>query len=97
MTAAAAKSRQSCPTPCDPIDGSPPGSPVPEILQARTLEWVAAGVQPRWIQGDSKVGGRSRRLWKNTYLITDIERLEMDSVVGRLVEKKRLNNLDYVE
>ena len=56
-----------------------------------------AGVQPRWIQGDSKVGERSRRLWKNTYLITDIERLEMDSVVGRLVEKKRLNNLDYVE
>ena len=41
--------------------------------------------------------GRSRRLWKNTYLITDIERLEMDSIVGRLVEKKRLNNLDYVE
>ena len=36
-----AKSRQSCPTLCDPIDGSPPGSPVPEILQARTLEWVA--------------------------------------------------------
>ena len=32
---------QSCPTLCDPIDGSPPGSPVPEILQARTLEWVA--------------------------------------------------------
>ena len=39
--AAAAKSRQSCPTLCDPIDGSPPGSPVPRILQARTLEWVA--------------------------------------------------------
>ena len=38
---AAAKSRQSCPTLCDPIDGSPPGSPVPGILQARTLEWVA--------------------------------------------------------
>ena len=38
---AAAKSLQSCPTLCDPIDGSPPGSPVPEILQARTLEWVA--------------------------------------------------------
>ena len=36
--AAAAKSLQSCPTLCDPIDGSPPGSPVPEILQARTLE-----------------------------------------------------------
>ena len=40
-TAAAAKSLQSCPTLCDPIDGRPPGSPVPGILQARTLEWVA--------------------------------------------------------
>ena len=39
--AAAAKLLQSCPTPCDPIDGSPPGSPIPGILQARTLEWVA--------------------------------------------------------
>ena len=39
--AAAAKSLQSCPTLCDPIDGSPPGSPVLGILQARTLEWVA--------------------------------------------------------
>ena len=39
--AAAAKSLQSCPTLCDPIDGSPPGSPIPGILQVRTLEWVA--------------------------------------------------------
>ena len=39
--AAAAKSLQSCPTLCDPIDGSPPGSTIPGILQARTLEWVA--------------------------------------------------------
>ena len=39
--AAAAESLQSCPTLCDPIDGRPPGSPVPGILQARTLEWVA--------------------------------------------------------
>ena len=38
--AAAAKLLQSCPTLCDPIDGSPPGSPVPGILQARRLEWV---------------------------------------------------------
>ena len=37
----AAKSLQSCPTLCDPINGSPPGSPDPGILQARTLEWVA--------------------------------------------------------
>ena len=40
-SAAAAKSLQSGPTLCDPIDGSPPGSPIPGILQARTLEWVA--------------------------------------------------------
>ena len=39
--AAAAESLQSCLTLCDPIDGSPPGSPIPEILQVRTLEWVA--------------------------------------------------------
>ena len=41
IAAAAAKLLQSCPTLCDPIDGSPPGSPVPGILQARILEWVA--------------------------------------------------------
>ena len=47
-TAAAAKSLQSCPTLCDPIDGSPPGSPVPGILQARTLEWVATSFSNAW-------------------------------------------------
>ena len=41
LLAAAAKSLQSCPTLCDSIDSSPPGSPIPGILQARTLEWVA--------------------------------------------------------
>ena len=41
LSITALKSLQSCPTLCDPIDGSPPGSPVPGILQARTLEWVA--------------------------------------------------------
>ena len=41
VAAAAAALLQSCPTVCDPIDGSPPGSPVPGILQARTLEWAA--------------------------------------------------------
>ena len=41
VAATAAKSPQSCPTLCDPIDGSPPGSSVPGILQARTLEWIA--------------------------------------------------------
>ena len=46
--AAAAKSLQSCPTPCDAIDGSSPGSPVPGILQARTLEWVAISFSNAW-------------------------------------------------
>ena len=46
--AAAAKSLQSCPTLCDPIDGSPPGSPLPGILQARPLEWVAISFSNAW-------------------------------------------------
>ena len=46
--AAAAKSLQSCLTLCDPIDGSPPGSPVPGILQARSLEWVAISFSSTW-------------------------------------------------
>ena len=48
--AAAAKSLQSCPTLCDPMEGSPPGSPIPGILQARTLEWVAISFSnaPKW-------------------------------------------------
>ena len=48
MLYAAAKSLQSCPTLCDPVDGSPPGSPVPGILQARTLEWVAISFSNAW-------------------------------------------------
>ena len=46
--AAAAKSLQSCPNLCDPRDGSPPGSPVPGILQARTLQWVAISFSNAW-------------------------------------------------
>ena len=48
FSAAAAKSLQSCPTLCDPIDGSPPGSAAPGILQARTLEWVAISFSNAW-------------------------------------------------
>ena len=47
-TAAAAKSLQSCPTLCDPIDSSPPGSPIPGILQARILKWVAISFSNAW-------------------------------------------------
>ena len=48
LSAAAAKSLQSCPTLCDPRDGSPPGFPIPGILQARTLEWVAISFSNAW-------------------------------------------------
>ena len=75
------------------------------LLTERTLsqslslygEDIPAGVQPRWIQGDSKVGMESASLEKYIFNHRYRERLETDSVVGRLVEKKRLNNLDYVE
>ena len=56
---AAAKSLQSCLTLCDPIDGSPPGSPVPGILQARTLEWVAISFSNAW-KWKAKVKSLSR-------------------------------------
>ena len=49
MSPAAAKSPQSCPTLCNPIDGSPPGSPIPGILQARTLEWVAISLRLQFL------------------------------------------------
>ena len=52
--AAAAKSLQSCPTLCDPIDGSPPGFPVPGILQARTLEWVTISFSKKNVQTNTK-------------------------------------------
>ena len=51
--AAAAKSLQSCPTLCDPMDSSPPGSSVPGILQARILEWVAMSFSNACMQGKS--------------------------------------------
>ena len=55
LHAAAAKSLQSCPTLCDPIDGSPPGSPILGILQARTLEWVAISFSNAWKWSESEV------------------------------------------
>ena len=59
MSAAAAKSLQSCPTLCDPRDSCPPGSPVPGILQARTLEWAAISFSNTW-QWKVKVKSLSR-------------------------------------
>ena len=53
--AAAAKSLQSCPTLCDPIDGSQPGSPVPGILQARTLEWVDTPMSTLFLTKEARI------------------------------------------
>ena len=81
----------------------PGSSPLPLLLTTpRMVENFKAdcSFMPGPSPGGSRVirrWGRSRRLWKYTYLIPDIKRLEMDCVVGRLLEKKRLNNLDYVE
>ena len=61
IAAAAAKSLQSCPTFCDAVDGSPPGSPVPGILQARTLEWVA-------------ISFSNARKWKRSRSVSDSSR-----------------------
>ena len=67
IAAAAAKSLQSCPTLCDPIDGSPPDSIVPGILQARTLEWVAISFSNAW-KWKVKVKSLSRvRLFKTPW------------------------------
>ena len=67
LAAAAAKSLQSCPTLCDPKDGSPPGSPVPGILQARTLEWVAIPSpmheSEKWKSSHSVVSDSQRPHW----------------------------------
>ena len=71
--AAAAKSLQSCPTLYNPIDGSPPGSPVPGILQARTLEWVAIhfstrSSRPRDWTRVSCIAGRRFTVWATNWL-----------------------------
>ena len=64
--AAAAKSLQSCPTPCDPIDGSPPGSSIPGILQARTLEWVAISFSSAGMHANSPQSERTSKLGPST-------------------------------
>ena len=65
------------------------------VLKTLESPRLGAGVQPRWIQGDLKVGTESASLEK--YIFNHRYREIRNGVVGRLVEKKRLNNLDYVE
>ena len=74
---AAAKSLQSCATLCNPIDGSPPGSPVPGILQARTLEWVAISFSNAW-KWNVKVKSLSRvRLFTTPWTVAHQAPLSM--------------------
>ena len=61
--AATAESLQSCPTLCDPIDGRPPGSPIPGILQARTLEWVYQLSRESYNESSSSFLKRRLRKW----------------------------------
>ena len=84
--AAAAKSRQSCPTLCDPIDGSPPGSSVPGILQTRILEWVAISFSrcPVYLVDKSIVG---KRLFKDTKEVTTQENGEFGNTEGTVKNK----------
>ena len=69
LSCTAAKLPQSCPTLCDPTDGSPPGSPVPGLLQARTLEWVAISFSSAWKWRRSVVSDSQRpHGWQPTRL-----------------------------
>ena len=72
--AAAAKSLQSCPTLCHPRDGSPPGSPVPGILEARTLEWVAISFSNMRVERGLKIK------WYTNSSITDMEEHSVSKV-----------------
>ena len=65
--AAAANSLQSCPTLCNPIDGSPPGSPVPGILQARTLEWGAISFLTQKIKHTKKIRQKTYHIYKKIF------------------------------
>ena len=78
-TAAAAKLLQSCPTLCDPMDGSPQGSPVPGILQARTLEWVAISFFNAW-----KWKVKVRWLSRAQYYLTVIQPQSLYSIISSL-------------
>ena len=65
--AAAAKSLQSCPTLCGPIDGSPPGSPIPGILQARTVEWIAISFSNAYKAAQIPLNGKCLPFFKKLY------------------------------
>ena len=103
--AVAAKSLQLCPTLCDPIDGSPPSSPVPGILQARTLEWVAVSFSNAW-KWKVKVKSRTNiKLFKTckvgdfSYCVAPVSAfnlypgIELINLGGRHIEGRKLRKL----
>ena len=84
MDYAAAKSLQSCPTLCNPIDGSPPGSAIPGILQARTLEWVAIFFSNAWSEK-----------WKCSHLVVSNLVVSNSSRPHRLQPTRLLRPWDF--
>ena len=89
--AAAAKSLQSCPTLCDPIDGSPPGSPVPEILQARVLQW--GGIKLRLVNYGPLAKSGLLLVFKLYCNIYNDRKNYMESTLFRYREKRSLLGL----
>ena len=83
---AAAKSLQSCPTLCDPIDGSPPGSPMPGILQARTLEWVQDWKRSVFIPIPKKDNAKEFSNYHTITLISHASKIMLKILQARLQE-----------
>ena len=98
--AAAAKSLQSCSTLCDPIDGSPPGSPFPGILQARTLEWVAISVSNAWrLNPEYSLEGLMLKFWYFGHLMQTADLLEKTLMLGKGRKRRgwqRMRQLDGI-
>ena len=87
-TTTTSKSLQLCPTPCDPIDGSPPGSPVPGILQARALEWVAISFSMKQL--------RDQLLFWPVLLVSPTPLLMLRKTGGRRRGRQRMRWLDAI-
>ena len=96
-SAAAVKSLQSCPTLCDPIDGSPPGSAIPRILQARALEWVAISLD-RYNSSWFCFSGKSRLIstkTHNVYVKTEVAAAEFGGMRPGAKECWNNHNLEH--
>ena len=92
VAAAAAKSLQSCPTLCDPIDGSPPSSPVPGILQARTLEWVAISFSTKKVECQ-RIDAFELWCWRRLLIVPWTSRRSNQSILKEIIPEYSLEGL----